>query len=152
MPILKNLKQHKLLLDTHVWLWVMLGSSFLKKEFVLVVEKKLKTQGVFISPMSIWEIGMLVEKKRIEIEMDVLDWVNQALEVPGINLCPLTPRIAVQSTRLPGNVHGDPVDRLLIATAYEESAILVTCDKKIIEFGAGRWIGVFDPRGYTQTT
>lgn len=145
MPLLKKLQQHKVLLDTHVWLWVMIGNPNLTKGFIDSFEKILKGQGVLISPMSIWEIGMLVEKKRIEIEMDVLDWVNQALDNPGIQLCPLTPRVAIQSARLPGEVHGDPVDRLLIATAYEENAVLVTCDKKILEFGAGKFISVFNP-------
>ncbi len=145
MPILKQLKQHKILLDTHVWLWAMTGSSILKSSFCEAYEKILKSNGVIISPLSIWEMGMLVEKNRIEMEMDVMDWVNQALEIPGTQLCPITPRIAIQSTRLPGDIHGDPVDRLLIATAHEENAVLVTCDKKILAFGAEKFIHVFDP-------
>lgn len=145
MPILKSLKRHKLLLDTHVWLWALTGNSKLTKEFAQSFDKILGTHGIFVSPMSVWEIGMLVEKKRIEIDMDVLDWVNQALEEAGLQLSPVTPRIAIQSTRLPGNVHGDPVDRLLIATAHEENAVLVTCDEKILEYGIGKFISVFDP-------
>ncbi len=145
MPHLKKLKKHKILLDTHVWLWSMVGSSTLSKDFSNAFENILETQQVLISPMSIWEIGMLVDKKRIEISMDVSDWVDQALDVPGIQLCPITPRIAIQSTRLPGNVHGDPVDRLLIATAFEENAVLVSCDKKILEFGSDKFITVFNP-------
>lgn len=145
MPFIKNIQQHKILLDTHVWLWAMVGSSILTKSFTMTFEKALKAQGVLLSALSIWEIGMLVEKQRIEIEMDVLDWVNQALDTPGMQLCPITPRIAIQSTRIPGEIHGDPVDRLLIATAYEENAVLVTCDKKILSYGAGKFIYVFDP-------
>ena len=114
MPIVKEIKKHKLLLDTHVWIWSMIGSTMLKKSFHLTFEKALRTESILISPMTIWEVGMLVEKKRIEIEMDVLDWVEQALDIPGINLSPITPRIAIHSTRLIGEVHGDPVDRLLI--------------------------------------
>lgn len=145
MPILKQLQRHKILLDTHVWLWTMLGSSILNKGFIQAFERNLKTQGVLISTMSIWEIGTLVNKKLIEIEMDVLDWVNQALDIPGVQMTHITPRIAVQSTRLPGKIHGDPVDRLLIATAYEENAVLVTCDKKILDYGLENFITVFDP-------
>jgi PIN domain nuclease of toxin-antitoxin system len=145
MPLLKKLQQHKILLDTHVWLWAMIGNPNLTKDFSATFEKHLRSQGVLISPMSIWEIGMLVEKKRIEIEMDVMDWVNQALDNPGMQLSPVTPEIAIQSARLPGEVHGDPVDRLLIATAFEENAVLVTCDKKILEYGAGKFISVYNP-------
>ncbi len=145
MPILNSLKQHKILLDTHVWLWLMTGNSVLTQEFVASCQTILSMQGIFISSMSIWEVGMLVDKKRIEMEIDVLDWVTQALDEPGIQLCHVTPRIAIQSTRLPGEIHGDPVDRLLIASAYEENAVLVTCDKKILAYGTDKFINVFDP-------
>ncbi len=77
--------------------------------------------------------------------MDVLDWVEQALDTPGIQLCPITPRIATQSTRLVGEVHGDPIDRLLMATASEENAILVTCDKKMLRYAAGKFISAHNP-------
>ena len=123
----------------------MTGSSILTKTFHLTFEKSLKSQGILISPMSIWEIGMLVEKKRIEIEMDTLDWIERALDTPGIDLCPITPRIAVQSTRLTGEVHGDPVDRLLIATAFEKNTVLVTCDRKILQYAKGKTISAFNP-------
>lgn len=145
MPLIKHIQQHKILLDTHIWLWAMTGSSILTKGFATTFEKTLKAQGVLISVLSVWEIGMLEEKKRIEIGMDALDWVNQALDTPGVELCPITPRIAIQSTRIPGEIHGDPIDRLLIATAYEENAVLVTCDKKILSYGIGKFISVFDP-------
>lgn len=148
MPILKNLKQHKILLDTHVFVWIMNDSPLLTKAFKKSFESIFKTQGALLSPMSIWEIGMLVDKKRIEIDMDVLDWVNKALDLPGMFVCPVSPRIAIQSTRLPGEVHLDPVDRLLIATAYEENAVLVTCDKKILDYGKGKFIAVLNPSKY----
>ena len=58
---------------------------------------------------------------------------------------PITPRIAIQSTRLPENAHGDPADKILIATAHECNAVLVTHDQKILEYGKGRFIYVYDP-------
>ena len=83
------------------------------------------------------------EKKRIEIDMEVLDWIEQALE--GMELCPITPRIAIQSTKLAGEVHGDPVDRMLIATAFEKNAVLVTGDKKILQYAKGKLLSAFNP-------
>ena len=145
MPIIKEIKKHKLLLDTHVWIWCMVGASMLKKTFHITFEKALKSQGILISPMTIWEVGMLVEKKRIQIEMDVLDWIEQALDTPGINLTPITPRIAIYSTRLVGEIHGDPVDRLLVATAFEKNAVLVTCDHNILQYARGKEIFAFNP-------
>jgi PIN domain nuclease of toxin-antitoxin system len=145
MPLLKNLKQHRILLDTHVWLWVMSGHSRISREFVRTYERDIKLNRVFVSPMSIWETGMLVQKGRIELETDTLEWVNTALEASGIRLCPITPRIAIQSSRLPGDVHGDPVDRLLIATAFDENLVLITCDQKILEYSSENLINTFDP-------
>ena len=145
MPILKEIKRHKLLLDTHVWIWAMMGDAKLSKSFQQNLEKSVKMQSIYISPMSIWEIGMLVDKKRIEIDMDVLDWVEQALDGVGFNLSPITPRIAIQSSKLSGEIHGDPVDRMLIATAFEENAVLVTCDHKILKYAEGKFITAFNP-------
>ncbi len=145
MPILKSLKKHKIVLDTHIWIWAVIGSSKLLKSFQTHFEQASKIQDILISPMSIWEIGMLVEKNRIQVDMDVEDWIEQALDIPGIQLCPITPRISIHSTRLSGEVHGDPVDRLLIATAYEENAVLVTCDKKILKYAKGKFITAYNP-------
>lgn len=146
MPLIRNLKQHKLLLDTHVWLWLMTGDSILSPSFTEAIERSQGHDNVLISAISIWEVGMLVEKKRVELEMDCLDWVEQSLAGPGIRLVPLSPRIAIESTRLPGEIHGDPADRILIATAHEEGAVFVTCDQKLLEYGSDRFVTVYDPR------
>jgi PIN domain nuclease of toxin-antitoxin system len=145
MPIYKHLKKHKLLLDTHVWVWLMTADEKLSTSFKNIIERNSEKESILISAITIWELGMLVEKKRIELEMDCLDWVEQALESPGIDLVPITPRIAIQSTRLPENVHGDPADKILIATAHEYNAVFVTHDQKILEYGKGKFINVYDP-------
>lgn len=145
MPILKHLSKQTILLDTHVLYWLMNDEKALSKSFKKSFETISETQKVLVSTLSIWELGMLEQKEKIEFGIDLLDWVNTSLEIPGIELCPLTPRIAVQSSRLPWEIHGDPVDRILIATAMEENAVLVTCDKKILECGKSRALSVFDP-------
>jgi PIN domain nuclease of toxin-antitoxin system len=145
MPVYKSLKKHKLLLDTHVWIWLMLGDERLNLSFRRAVEQSKEKELVLVSAISIWELGMLVERKRIELEIDCLDWVEQALASSNIGLIPLTPRIAIQSTRLPETPHGDPADRILIAAAHEHHAVLVTHDQKILDYGKGKFIGVYDP-------
>lgn len=146
MPIVKTIKQHKLVLDTHVWLWLLQGSSQLSRAFRQGVEQSQKNHGILVSIISVWEIGMLAEKKRVQLEMDAMDWVMRALDFSGMRLVPLSPKIAIQSTRLPGIIHGDPSDRMLIATAYEENAVLVTCDEKLLVYGEENFISVHDPR------
>ena len=74
--------------------------------------------------------------------MECLDWVKQALSAPGISLAPLTPEIAVLSNRLPGEFHGDPADRIIVATALELNAILVTKDKKILRYSESNPLNV----------
>jgi PIN domain nuclease of toxin-antitoxin system len=145
MPVYKSLTQHQLLLDTHIWIWLILGDNKLNPAFRQNIERYKEKERLFISAISVWELGMLVERKRIELEMDCLDWVEQALASSAIHLIPLTSRIAIQSTRLPQNPHGDPADRILIATAHEQHAILVTHDQKILDYGKGNFIGVYDP-------
>lgn len=145
MPVYKSLRKHKLLLDTHVWIWLMLGDERLNLSFRRVVERCKENEPILVSAISVWELGMLVERKRIELEIDCLDWVEQALASSNIDLIPLTPRIAIQSTRLPEILHGDPADRILIATAHENNAVLITYDQKILNYGKSKFIGVYDP-------
>ena len=76
---------------------------------------------------------MLVVKKRLVLDRDVEVWVDQALKLPKMQLLPLTPRIAVKSTRLGQEFHGDPVDRILVATASEYGCPLISKDKRISE-------------------
>jgi len=78
---------------------------------------------------------MLVEKKRLGLTLDVQVWIDLALQRPGVELLPLTPEVAVLSTRLPGDFHGDPADRLIVASSLSWNAPLVTKDKKILDWG-----------------
>lgn len=71
-----------------------------------------------------------------------MEWTKKALTAPGICLAPITPEIAIQSSRLPGNFHGDPADRIIVATALELRITLITRDRKIIEYGSMNYINV----------
>lgn len=146
MPIVSKILQHKILLDTHIWIWLLQGNTSLSVSFREAVDRLSLQEAILISPISIWEVGMLVEKKRISLEMDCMDWVQKALAIPGFTLAPISPRIAIESCRLPGEVHGDPADRLLLATAHEENAVLVTCDEKLLHYGKKGFIALHDPR------
>lgn len=77
---------------------------------------------------------MLETKGRLKFDRDGLEWVRAALGLPGIALAPLSPEIAVASTRLPGDFRGDPADRILVATARFFGARLVTRDKAILRY------------------
>ena len=81
---------------------------------------------------------MLVTKGRLKLDRDVLDWLGSAARLPGVHVASLSIEIAVGSTRLPGEMHGDPADRLIVATARHLDATLVTADRALLEYaGSG---------------
>lgn len=145
MPIVKEIKQHKILLDTHVWLWLAQGNPILTTAARKSIDRAREREHLLISPISVWEISKLVERKRISLDMDVTDWIKQWIELPGISVAEFSVKVALLSNRLPGNIHADPADRILIATAYEENSLLVTADEKLLQYGQHGFISVFDP-------
>ena len=84
MPLISELKQHKLLLDTHVWIWLASGNSILSLPTRKAIDRAKSREHLLISPISVWEISMLVERKRIALDMDLADWLSQWIETPGI--------------------------------------------------------------------
>ena len=131
-----NNSKEIIILDTHVWIWLLTGDKQLENSRCLpYIENAVKYSNVRVSVISIWEVGMLEVKGRIKLPTECLDWVNNALKVPGISLVPLTPEVAIESTRLPDKFHGDPADRIIVATARKLGAVLVTRDKEIISYG-----------------
>lgn len=127
-----------LLLDTHVWLWIEADPERLNKAARTRIKQDARAGRLWVSVMSVWEIGMLVAKDRIRLSMPVDEWVRQACTTPGLQMLGVTPEIALESTRLPESPHGDPVDRLLIASARQHNLTLVTADEKILAYaGSG---------------
>lgn len=136
-----------LLLDTHVWLWTLQGGHPLLSPRVLNTINDVSLGGVvWMSAISVWEVALLDAKRRLSLRQPVLEWVDVALGKPGARLLPLEPAIAVDSTRLPGDPHGDPADRILMASARVTGAPLVTCDSRILQYAAAGHVPVLDGR------
>jgi len=114
----------------------------MKPSAIRVVEEAARFGLVGVSAISVWEVAMLEAKGRIRLSKDCLSWVNEALRAPGLGLIPLTPEIAVDSSRLPGVFHGDPADRILVATARRQGAIFLTRDEKILSYGKAKHLSV----------
>lgn len=133
----------KLLLDTHVLIWWATGDDRLKGTKALrALEASAREDRVFLSVISLWEVGMLSAKDRLHLSPNVRQWVDRALMETSVQVAPLTVHGALASTNLPGEFHGDPADRILVATAEELGAILVTADTRIIQYYTRRHIAV----------
>lgn len=89
------------------------------------------SQGLGISAISCWEVAKLIECGRLALPHPVDQWLRQALIYPNMHLLPLSPEVAVESTRLPGAFHRDPADQILVATARIYNCPLVTMDHQI---------------------
>lgn len=124
------------LLDTHVWVWLMEGRQGVRPEAVKLVERAADASSLRVSIISAWEIAMLEAKGRLSFDVPCEEWVVRAFGVPGLSLMPLTPTICVRSCRLPEVFPGDPADRLIVSTARELGAVLVTRDEEILRYAA----------------
>ena len=128
-------KINKAVLDTHTFIWLMQGSKELSAKIIKTIESYGHDQGLYLSFISLWEIAMLEQRGRIVLHQPCLQWLEEALEVPGLLIENISPLIAVESTQLPGEFHGDPADRLIIATTRALQATLITRDTKILSYG-----------------
>jgi PIN domain nuclease of toxin-antitoxin system len=122
-----------LLLDTHALLWLDSGAP-MARESIAAIDDAAGRGEVLVSPVSAWEIGLLVQKGRIRLDLEPLPWFERFLGLPGVRLTPLGVAAAIASSFLREPFHGDPVDRLLVATARELAATLITRDTKILSY------------------
>ena len=134
------------LLDTHALVWLVVGDGRLRLAVRRRIDTAAQQQQLWVSAITPWEIGMLVAKGRLVLDRDVIDWLQAALSLPGIRVAPLEPALAVASTRLPGDLHGDPADRLIVATARHLGATLVTADAALLAYGQLGHVGVLSAR------
>lgn len=119
-----------ILLDTHIWVWWVDGHPHLPEDCRAFIQRHLPS-GLGVSIISCWEVAKLVEYRRLELACPVEEWLDQALQYPGMQLLDLTPPIAVESTQLPGEFHRDPADQLIVATARVFHCPLVTVDARL---------------------
>ena len=128
-----------LLLDTHVFIWLQEGQlSHGTAELLLAAARR---GDLLVSTASAWEVGLLHRKATRGGQVppflpDPKTWFARAVSAPGVRETPITADIAVDSCLLPEPLHGDPGDRLLIATARHLGAALATRDRGILDYAA----------------
>ena len=121
----------KYLLDTHTWIWWNVLPNELSPAVHGILSAPRRDDEFLLSVISVWEFCKIIQKKRMIISCTPGDWIEQALSMPGLRVAPLTPRTAYQSTVLPGQFHQDTADQIIVATAREEGAAILTKDEKI---------------------
>jgi PIN domain nuclease of toxin-antitoxin system len=119
----------KLLLDTHIWIWQVSDPEKLKKRVARLIEDT-KTE-LWLSPISIWEVSILVQKGRLELDDKVDSWVSKALTATPIREAPLTNDVALEVSRLRFS-HQDPGDHFIAASAKVFDLTLVTSDQRLL--------------------
>ncbi len=133
-----------ILLDTHAFVWTVGGDRRLGPRARASVEEAGSGEGVLVSAITPWEIALLVAKGRLQLGREVGAWLETALALPGIVLAPVEPAIAVDSTRLPGDFHADPADRLIVATSRHRGVPLFTADRAILSYAASGHLHAVD--------
>jgi PIN domain nuclease of toxin-antitoxin system len=125
-----------ILLDTHVLVWAVEEDANLREGVADAIRLHELRKDVLVSAVSFWEIGVLVAKDRLRLSQPLKAWTDNVLSLPGFTFVSLTPQVAIESSLLPPDLHADPADRLLVATARSLDAILVTHDGRIIRYGS----------------
>jgi len=95
-----------------------------------------RRHDVVVSAISAWEIGLLADRKRFRFLPDARTWFFNFVNRDGVSLVPLIPEIMFDSWSLPGTLHGDPADRLIVATARHLNASVMTRDDRILAYAA----------------
>ncbi len=123
-----------IVLDTHALVWWVTGDDRLSSRARHVIEREQANGELLVSSITAWEIAMLVRRQRLILSMDVAEWLAVASELDALTFVPVDNEIAVRSTELPGELHKDPADRIIVATSRKFGAPLVTVDEKLQDY------------------
>ena len=125
-----------LLLDTCAVIWAsgaVAGAELLHDQLAKAYEEGAQ---LWVSPITVWELGNLATRGRMGLVQPILPWFDLMLSRARLKQTILDARILAASTNLPGGIHGDPADRIIVATARTLTLRIVTRDAKILDYAA----------------
>lgn len=120
-----------IVLDTHAWVWFVNDPRQLSAPARRAAEEAMSRDAIYISSISAWEVALLAASGRIELKISVQDWIAASEALPFFNFVPVDNAVFIRSVLLPGPLHSDPADRVIIATAIMKGMPVVTKDEKI---------------------
>jgi PIN domain nuclease of toxin-antitoxin system len=121
----------RVLLDTHVWLWWLTGQAALPEHERRSLDLAATRQDLCLSAISSWEAQMLHAKRRIRVPLPFAEWLRRASAPTVIRVLPLDAEVVIALDTLPATFHGDPADRIIVATARAHLLPLATHDERI---------------------
>jgi PIN domain nuclease of toxin-antitoxin system len=132
-----------LLLDTCAAIWIAEDQPIAKEAAEMIDRAITTSEPVYISPITGWELGLLVSRGRMNLLMSPQRWFERLLQAPGLQLAKMSPDILISSSFLPGVPPRDPADRILAATAREFGYRLITRDRPLLEYAREGHIQAF---------
>ena len=122
-----------ILLDTHIWVWWVMGDERLSAKQKKAINS-FENDGLCLSIISLWEVAKLEELGKIILPFKINKWLEEAISYPGIKIIDLSLDIILKSTNLEGNLHKDPMNQIIVATAITKNIPLVTSDNQIKKY------------------
>lgn len=120
------------LLDTHAWIWWVDQDRRLGASTIAALDSLPGDERPFLSDISLWEMAMLVERGRLELDVSLEEWLEAAAHPRSVRVIPVSPAIAAQVAALPESFHRDPADRIIVATSRVMGLPVVTADTRIL--------------------
>jgi PIN domain nuclease of toxin-antitoxin system len=130
------------LLDTCAAIWLMNGDPVTPDSRAAIGRAVADHHGVYVSPISAWEIATLVAKNRMQLTLSPAAWFDVLLALPGLRLAEMPPKVLVASAFLPGAPPKDPVDRIIAATGREYGYVVITRDGELVPYGQAGHIDI----------
>jgi PIN domain nuclease of toxin-antitoxin system len=119
------------LLDTHAWIWWVDQDPRLGAKTIAALDGLARAERPVVADISLWEVAMLVERGRLELDLPLREWLDAAAHPRSVRVVPVTPDIAAEVAGLPEGFHRDPADRLIVATSRVLKLPVLTHDKRI---------------------
>lgn len=120
------------LLDTHIWIWWLGGNDELSDHERDELDYLASKRQIAIAAISLWEAQMRIARGRISVTLPFEQWIREAARPDLVTIIPIDTNVAIALQELPENFHGDPADRLILASALSRNYELATRDRALL--------------------